>query len=59
MPTAAPTIARGAARRLVAGARHIGEVLGWKARHHDIRTLCESAIRWERNLQRMPKPRKP
>ena len=44
---------------LVADARRIREVLGWRAHHDDIRVICESAIRWERSLQRMAKPQKP
>jgi UDP-glucose 4-epimerase len=44
---------------LVADARRIGEVLGWRARHDDIRVVCESAIRWERSLQRRSESQKP
>lgn len=41
---------------LVADARRVGEVLGWKPRHDDIRVICESAVRWERRLQRKRTP---
>lgn len=44
---------------LVADARRIRDVLGWRPRHDDIRVICESAIRWERSLQGMSKSRKP
>lgn len=44
---------------LVADARRIRDVLGWTPRHDDIRAICESAVRWERSLQRMSKSRKP
>lgn len=35
---------------LVADARRIGEVLGWRPRHDDLRFILETALAWERKL---------
>ena len=35
---------------LVADVRRIGEVLGWRPLHNDLKEIVESALRWEENL---------
>lgn len=34
---------------LVADARAIETALGWKPRYNDLRVICDTAYRWERN----------
>jgi UDP-glucose 4-epimerase len=36
---------------LVAGNRRIGEVLGWRPRHDDLKYIVRTAWQWERKMQ--------
>ena len=40
--------------QLVAEAKRIRQVLGWQPRHPDLRSIVESALRWERRLLEKP-----